>query len=72
MPSAVARTSTFALNNATLPFVLAIANKGVIEALRDDPHLLKGLNVYQGAITHPQVANALGVVATDVDKAIGA
>jgi alanine dehydrogenase len=71
MPSAVARTSTFALNNATLPFVLAIADKGVLGALRVDPHLLRGLNVYQGKITYPAVAEALGLAATDVDRAIG-
>jgi len=48
MPGAVARTSTFALNNATLPFVLALANKGYRKALVDDPHLRNGLNVYRG------------------------
>lgn len=72
MPSAVARSSTFALNNATLPFVLAIADKGVLPALREDSHLLQGLNVYRGSITHPQVAEALGVAATDAIEAIGA
>jgi alanine dehydrogenase len=71
MPSAVARTSTFALNNATLPFVLAIADKGVLGALRDDPHLRAGLNVYQGKITHPAVAEALGLAVADVDQALG-
>lgn len=59
MPGAVPRTSTYALNNATLPFVLALANKGYREALRDDPHLLNGLNVYNGQITHAAVAAAL-------------
>ena len=52
MPGAVARTSTFALNNATLPFVLALADKGTVAALRSDPHLLAGLNVYEGKITY--------------------
>lgn len=61
MPGAVARTSTFALNNATLPFVLALANKGPVAALRADPHLLAGLNVYEGKITYPAVAEALGL-----------
>ena len=51
MPGAVARTSTFALNNATLPFVLALADKGTEAALRDDPHLLDGLNVYEGRVS---------------------
>ena len=60
MPGAVARTSTFALNNATLPFVLALANKGCRKALTDDPHLLAGLNVHEGLIAHKAVAEALG------------
>src|SRR5439155_22191634 len=50
MPGAVARTSTFALNNATLPFVLTLADKGWRQALRDDPHLRAGLNVHQGQV----------------------
>ena len=61
MPGAVARTSTFALNNATLPFILALADKGPEVAMRDDPHLLAGLNVHRGRIMHPAVAAALGV-----------
>ena len=48
MPGAVARTSARALNNATLPFVVALANKGHVQAMRDDPHLLNGLNVHNG------------------------
>ena len=59
MPGAVARTSTFALNNATLPFVLAIARKGCREALSEDPHLRNGLNIYAGSVTHPAVARDL-------------
>jgi alanine dehydrogenase len=65
MPGAVARTSTFALNNATLPFALALADKGWKQAVRDDPHLRDGLNVYRGHITHPTVARDLGMDATD-------
>jgi alanine dehydrogenase len=61
MPGAVPRTSTFALNNATLPFVLTIANKGVRRALLDDAHLLDGLNVYKGHITYKAVAEDLGL-----------
>jgi alanine dehydrogenase len=61
MPGAVARTSTFALNNATLPFVLALADKGWRQATLDDPHLRHGLNVVRGRITHPAVAEALGM-----------
>ena len=60
MPGAVPRTSTFALNNATLPHVLALANKGYRRALGDDPHLLRGLNVHAGDITCKEVADALG------------
>jgi alanine dehydrogenase len=60
MPGAVARTSAFALNNATLPFALALANKGYKQALIDDPHLANGLNVYDGAIAHQAVAKDLG------------
>lgn len=60
MPGAVPRTSTFALNNATLPFTLALANKGLPQALLDDPHLCAGLNVHRGHITHKAVAEALG------------
>ncbi len=58
MPGAVARTSTFALNNATLPFVLALAEKGLNRALSTNPHLRAGLNVYEGHITHEGVAAA--------------
>jgi alanine dehydrogenase len=68
MPGAVARTSTFALNNATLPFVLALAGKGVEAAMLADPHLLAGLNVYKGKIAHPAVAAALGLEYTDPER----
>ncbi len=60
MPGGVPRTSTFALNNATLPFVLALADRGPRAALEADPHLLAGLNVHRGRITHKAVAEALG------------
>ncbi|MAZ88294.1 MAG: alanine dehydrogenase [Cellvibrionaceae bacterium] len=59
MPGAVARTSTMALNNATLPFVLALADKGAEQAMQADEHLFAGLNVYQGQITCEAVAKAL-------------
>src|SRR6266699_6076473 len=61
MPSAVARTSTLALNNATLPFVLALADKGWRQALAADAHLRPGLNVHAGRIIHPAVARDLNV-----------
>lgn len=60
MPGGVPRTSTFALNNATLPFVLAIADKGWKKALADDTHLKNGLNVASGKVTCKPVADALG------------
>lgn len=59
MPGAVPRTAAFALNNATLPFILALARKGYRQALLDDPHLMKGLNVCCGKITYEEVAIAL-------------
>ncbi len=59
MPGGVARTATFALTNATLPFALALADKGSARALREDPHLLNGLNIHAGQITHAAVASAL-------------
>lgn len=60
MPGGVARTSTMALNNATLPFGLALANKGPKQAMLDNPHLLNGLNVHQGKVTYKAVTDALG------------
>jgi alanine dehydrogenase len=61
MPGAVARTSAFALNNATLPFVMKLANLGAEKAMASDPYLAKGLNVAGGAIRHQAVADALGL-----------
>ena len=69
MPGAVARTSTLALGNATLPFVLALADKGWAAALAEDGHLRAGLNIHQGRVTHAAVAHDLGlplVAAADV------
>ncbi|MCV2884073.1 alanine dehydrogenase [Aestuariibacter sp. AA17] len=60
MPGGVARTSTMALNNATLPFGLALANKGPKDAMLADPHLLNGLNVHEGQVTYKAVVDALG------------
>jgi alanine dehydrogenase len=60
IPGAVPHTSTYALNNATLPYVLALADKGWRAALNDDTHLIDGLNVCEGQVTHPAVADALG------------
>ncbi len=61
MPGAVARTSTQALGNATLPFMLNLANKGWKQACADDPHLLNGLNVHAGKLTYYAVGKALGI-----------
>jgi alanine dehydrogenase len=61
MPGAVARTSAFALNNATLPFALKLANLGAEAAMKADPHLANGLNVMGGKIRHQAVAEALGL-----------
>lgn len=60
MPGAVARTSTLALNNVTLPFIVALADHGPKQAMKDDPHLLAGLNVCQGHVTYKEVAEATG------------
>ena len=60
MPGAVPRTSTFALTNATLPFVKELANHGWVEALKSDPHLARGLNVHAGHVNHEAVARDLG------------
>ena len=61
MPGAVARTSTIALGNATIPFMLALADKGWKQACADDPHLLEGLNVHAGKLTYFAVGKALGM-----------
>ncbi len=60
MPGGVARTSTFALGNATLPFAIALADKGYRQAMLDDAHLLNGLNVHRGRVTFKAVADNLG------------
>lgn len=71
MPGAVARTSTFALNNATLPFVLDIADNGSLKAMASDQHLRAGLNVHAGHITHRAVADALQLSFTDPARFVG-
>lgn len=67
MPGAVPRTSTFALNNATRPFVLALADKGIRRALNEDRHLRNGLNVHEGAVTCCAVAEAQGLTYTPAE-----
>ncbi|MBL4786590.1 MAG: alanine dehydrogenase [Cohaesibacteraceae bacterium] len=71
MPGCVARTSAFALNNATLPFTLAIANKGWKQALIDDEHLRGGLNVHAGHVTYKAVADAHGKVYVSTESILG-
>lgn len=72
MPGAVARTSAVALNNATLPYVLELANRGVNDALKNNVHLLHGLNVYHGQITNQFVGEAHGLNYIEPEKAIAA
>ena len=71
MPGAVARTSTIALNNATLPFALALANKGYQRALAEDVHLRQGLNVMNGKVTYKAVAEAHGFDYMPPEQALG-
>ena len=71
MPGGVARTSTFALNNATLPFTLALADKGWRRALTEDLHLKEGLNVHDGRVTYKAVADAHGLDYMPTEEAIG-
>lgn len=70
MPGAVARTSTIALGNATLPFMLALADKGWRQACADDPHLLNGLNVHAGHLTYAAVGTALGLEVMSPEAAL--
>ncbi|ATJ84222.1 alanine dehydrogenase [Halomonas beimenensis] len=71
MPGAVARTSTQALTNATMPFVVALADKGWKQALADDAHFAEGLNVHEGQVTYPAVADAFGLDCVETAKLIG-
>jgi alanine dehydrogenase len=67
MPGAVPRTSTFALSNATLPYGIQLADKGM-DAVRNDPALALGVNVYKGQVTYPAVAEAFGLEYTPLEK----
>ena len=71
MPGAVARTSTFALNNVTLPFTLALADKGWKQALTQDPHLREGLNVCEGKVTCEPVAQAHNLPYVSAESVLG-
>ena len=68
MPGALARTSTFALTNATFPYALAIAQKGYKKAFEESPALTLGLNIFKDYLTHPAVADALGMEWTPPEK----
>ncbi len=70
MPGAVARTAAFALNNATLPFTLALADKGFRQAMLEDPHLRQGLNVCRGQVTYPAVAEATQLPFTQAEQVL--
>jgi len=71
MPGAVARTSTFALNNATLPFVIALAENGPEKAMAQNPHLRAGLNVYKGTLTYKAVAEAQKLPYKHAEEVLG-
>ncbi len=70
MPGAVPRTSTFALTNATLPYALKLATKGLKKAIESDPGLKLGVNTYQGHVTHPAVAESQGLECASVDELV--
>jgi alanine dehydrogenase len=71
MPGAVARTATLALTNATLPFILALADKGWQHALKDDKHLMNGLNIHAGKVTNQAVAESLDYAYINPTKIVG-
>jgi alanine dehydrogenase len=71
MPGAVPNTSTYALTNATLPYAVALADKGWQQALRDDPSLALGLNTHAGNITYAPVAEAHGMKCVSLEEALG-
>jgi alanine dehydrogenase len=71
MPGAVARTSTVALNNATLPFIIKLANKGAKQACADNVHLRNGLNVHAGQVTYRPVAEGFNLPYVSAEQALG-
>jgi alanine dehydrogenase len=70
MPGAVAKTSTMALTNATLPYALEIANKGWLNAVKENAEIAKGVNIVSGKVTYKGVAEAFGLEYTPLDKVI--
>jgi alanine dehydrogenase len=71
MPGAVPNTSTYALTNATLPYIVSLANNGWVEALRRDAALAKGLNTHDGKVVYKEVAEALGLESVELETLIG-
>jgi alanine dehydrogenase len=71
MPGAVGRTSTYGLTNATLPFAIQIANKGVVRAVRENKAIAKGVNIYKGKITYKAVADAFKYEAVALEGLLG-
>lgn len=70
IPAVVSRTSTFALTNVTLPYALEIANKGLVQAIKDNRAIARGVNVYHGTITHPGVAEAMGCAYEAIERLV--
>lgn len=70
IPATFSRTSTFALTNAMLPGALEIANKGVVRAVKENKAIARGVNVYQGAITHTGVAESMGCPHEAIEKLV--
>ncbi|HEX2622117.1 MAG TPA: alanine dehydrogenase [Phototrophicaceae bacterium] len=70
MPGAVPRTSSLGLSNATLRYILRVADQGLMEALRSDPGLAKGLNIHEGKVTHPAVAHTFNLPVADVEAVL--
>jgi len=71
MPGAVPNTSTYALTNATLPYIVELANRGWVEALRRDPALAKGLNTHDGKVIYREVAEARGLEHVELESLLG-
>jgi alanine dehydrogenase len=71
MPALVPRTSTFALTNATLPYIIELAGRGVVGAARANPALAKGINIWGGKVVHPGVAESMSEPATPLAAVLG-
>jgi alanine dehydrogenase len=71
MPGAVSMTSTVALTNATLPYALELADKGYEKAAKDNPEIARGINILEGKVTYPGVAEAFSMPYTPLDSVLG-